>query len=41
MEKAKEQLGKLIEIGNEFTYENFSEKSHHGYPNALVPKWVS
>ena len=41
MEKAKEQLEKLIKIGNEFTYENFSEKSDNGYPNALIPEWVS
>jgi len=41
MDKAKQQLEKLIEIGKEFTYENFSEKSHNGYPNALVPEWVS
>jgi len=41
MEKARQQLEKLIEIGNEFTYENFSHKSDHGYPNALVPEWVS
>ena len=41
MEKAKEQLEKLIEIGNEFTYENFSEKSSHGYTNVLVPEWVA
>jgi len=41
MEKTKEQLDKLIEIGNEFNYENFSEKSFNGYPNALVPEWVA
>lgn len=41
MENAKEQLQKLIEIGNEFTYESFSLKSTNGYPNALVPEWIS
>jgi len=41
MEKAKQQLEKLIEIGKEFTYDNFSLKSVNGYPNALVPEWIS
>jgi predicted nucleotide-binding protein len=41
MEKAKQQLEKLIKIGKNFTYENFSQKSLHGYPNALVPEWIS
>lgn len=41
MEKAKQQLGKLIEIGKGFTYENFSQKSSYGYPSALVPEWIA
>lgn len=41
MEKAKQQLEKLIEIGKGFTYENFSQKSSNGYPNALVPEWIA
>lgn len=41
MDKAKQQIEKLIEIGNGFTYENFSRKSTNGYPNSLAPEWVS
>lgn len=41
MARTNEQLQKLIDIGNDFTYENFSLKSEHGYPNALLPEWVS
>lgn len=41
MEKVKQKIEKLIEIGNAFSYDNFSRKSHNGYPEALAPEWVS
>lgn len=41
MEKAKQQIMKLVEMGNGFTYENFSEKSDHGYTSSLVPEWIA
>lgn len=41
MEKAIEQLTILIESGDKFTYENFSEKGHHGYPSSFTPEWVA
>ena len=41
MEKAKQQIKKLIEIGKNFTYDNFSQKSPNGYPESLVPEWIS
>ena len=41
MEQSKNQLEKLIEIGSQFTYENFSTKSEHGYTESLSPEWVS
>ncbi len=41
MEKAKEQLTLLIELGEKFTYENFSEKGTYGYPSYFTPEWVA
>lgn len=41
MEKAIEQLTILIESGDKFTYENFSEKGQYGYPSSLTPEWVA
>jgi predicted nucleotide-binding protein len=41
MEKAIEQLQLLIKTGNEFTYENFSEKGHYGYPSSFTAEWVA
>ena len=31
----------LIELGNNFTYENFSAKGQYGYPSSLSPEWVA
>lgn len=39
--EAKRALGTLVTEGEEFTYENFSTKSRHGYPAAYVPEWVA
>ncbi|UWU87919.1 hypothetical protein N2605_16205 [Bradyrhizobium yuanmingense] len=33
-------ISDLIEQGGQFTYENFSSKSRHGYPNALSDDWI-
>jgi predicted nucleotide-binding protein len=41
MENAKKQIEKLIEIGNNFTYSNFSAKSEYGYPESFTPEWVA
>jgi predicted nucleotide-binding protein len=41
MENAKKKLKVLIAIGNEFTYENFSEKGNHGYPSSLTPDYIA
>lgn len=41
MEKAIEQVELLIEIGKKFTYDNFSTKSTHGYPDSFSPEWVA
>ena len=35
------RLESLINEGQSFTYENFSEKSENGYPESLSPKWFS
>ena len=35
------RLERLIEEGQSFTYENFSEIYDEGYPMALTPKWFS
>jgi predicted nucleotide-binding protein len=41
MEKAIEQIKLLVEKGNGFTYDNFSEKGPHGYPSSFRPEWVA
>lgn len=35
------RLERLIEEGQSFTYENFSEKNDYGHPESLTPKWFS
>ncbi|NQT56941.1 MAG: nucleotide-binding protein [Desulfobacteraceae bacterium] len=41
MEKAIEQLRLLIEQGEKFTYDNFSEKGEYGYPVSYTPEWIA
>ena len=41
MEQARERIHALIEEGQDFTYENFSTKGQHGYPDAFSPEWVA
>lgn len=41
MQDVVARLERLIEEGQSFTYENFSEKSEGGYPESLTPKWFS
>lgn len=31
----------LLELGDQFTYENFSSKGSHGYPDSYSPEWVA
>lgn len=40
MEDAKTQLEALIELGNNFTYDNFSSKDPYGYPAVRTSGWV-
>lgn len=41
MEGALKKVGELLETGEGFTYENFSTKSEHGYPDAYMPAWIA
>lgn len=41
MDGAKAKIAKLLGEGERFTYENFSTKSQHGYPDAYSPEWVA
>lgn len=41
MQDVVPRLERLIEEGQSFTYQTFSEKSGHGYPESLSPKWFS
>jgi predicted nucleotide-binding protein len=41
MDNALKKIRLLREEGERFTYDNFSEKSQHGYPNAYKPEWVA
>ncbi len=41
MQDVVARLERLIEEGQSFTYENFSEQSDRGYPESLTPQWFS
>ncbi len=41
MEGVADKIQTLLETGNNFTYNNFSIKSPHGYPSAFIPAYVS
>ena len=40
MANVLDRLPQLIEQGDKFTYENFSDKGEEGYPSALSPQWL-
>ena len=41
MEEAKKKVEALLTSGRSFTYENFSTKGDHGYPESPMPAWVA
>ena len=41
MQDVVARLERLIEEGQSFTFDNFSEKNSRGYPESLTPKWFS